>query len=339
MTAAQEWQGAYAVQVYNAQNVKLNNFTGKGADAALLVNASNVELTGTTTVSGNEFGGIEVSKGDGEVLSNSILNVTGDLVNTTERNGQPTIWLVNGQGTVEGNVPTISNTSINPDQTQYYLRANELETTADVADMQQLKEALANEEIETINLTEDIAEVSESITINRGVTINGNGHTIKFANSVVESGIIVMSDHVTIVDLKVEMEQVEGWQGVYAIQVYNAQSVKLNDFTGRGADAALLVNASTVNLTGTTTVSGNEFGGIEVSKGAGEGLADSGLNVSGSIANEDEVNGEPTIWLVHNQDAEKTAQGTVSGDLVNAMNVKEIVKENGEKQTHYFLNK
>ena len=50
--------------------------------------------------------------------------MTGTLVNGTESYGKPTIWLVNGQGTVTGaNVPAITNTTLKPDQTQYYLTA------------------------------------------------------------------------------------------------------------------------------------------------------------------------------------------------------------------------
>jgi len=43
-----------------------------------------------------------VSKGSAEGLSNSVLTVTGDLVNGSEATERPTTWLVIDQGEVEG---------------------------------------------------------------------------------------------------------------------------------------------------------------------------------------------------------------------------------------------
>jgi hypothetical protein len=116
------WQGNYVMQVYNTKGVTINNLKLTGGDAALLVNGSDVALTGTIDVSGNQFGGIEVSRGTAIGLQNSTLTVTGTLVNGTEAYGLPTIWLVQGQGTVAGvNVPATTNSTIKTDQTQYYL--------------------------------------------------------------------------------------------------------------------------------------------------------------------------------------------------------------------------
>ncbi len=117
------WAGTYAIHVYNT-TATLNNVTATNGNGGILVNGSTIELTGTTTVSENGFGGIEVSKGAAIGLSNSALTVTGTLVNSTEAYGKPTIWLINGQGTVTGtNVPTTTSTTIVTGQTQYYLTA------------------------------------------------------------------------------------------------------------------------------------------------------------------------------------------------------------------------
>ena len=119
---AADWQGNYVIQVYNTKDVTINNLKLIGGDAALLVNGSDVTLTGIIDVSGNQFGGIEVSKGTAIGLQNSTLIVTGTLVNGTEAYALPTIWLVQDQGTVTGiNVPVTTNTTIKTDQTQYYL--------------------------------------------------------------------------------------------------------------------------------------------------------------------------------------------------------------------------
>jgi len=116
------WQGNYVMQVYNTKGVTINNIKLIGGDAALLVNGSDVTLTGRIDVSGNEFGGIEVSKGTAIGLQNSTLTVTETLVNGTEAYSLPTIWLVQDQGEVTGiNVPVTTNTTIKTGQTQYYL--------------------------------------------------------------------------------------------------------------------------------------------------------------------------------------------------------------------------
>ena len=92
MTEKAEWQGTYALQVYKATEVELINFAGTRADAAIYVNGSNVTLSGTIDVSGNEFGGIEVSKGSG-VETEPVLNITGaELLNSDEASAIPTIW-------------------------------------------------------------------------------------------------------------------------------------------------------------------------------------------------------------------------------------------------------
>lgn len=85
------WNSAYGIQVYDTKDVVLSDVTISGFDAAILVNGSEVTLEGTVDVSGNEFGGIEVSKGSG--LSNaSVLTVNGEVVNSTEADDAPTAW-------------------------------------------------------------------------------------------------------------------------------------------------------------------------------------------------------------------------------------------------------
>ncbi|WP_068646422.1 S-layer homology domain-containing protein [Paenibacillus antarcticus] len=329
-----KWQGVYGIQVYNAIEVTLHNVTARGADGGILVNASEVELTGETIISANEFGGIEVSKGKTEGLSNSVLTVTGTLVNDSEAYKQPTIWLVNGQGTVSGGA-LATNTTIKNDQTQYYLVADNAKapvaTVANVANIDELKTALETEAITTINVTEDISDITESLVVNHTVTINGGGKTLTFTGALntladgQRQGILVLASGTKINNLSVVMAgELNKWQGVYGVQVYNATEVTLEDVTARGADGGILVNASEVELTGKTTVSANEFGGIEVSKGKTEGLSNSVLTVTGTLVNGSEAYKQPTIWLVN-------GQGTVSG---GALATNTTIKND---QTQYYL--
>nr|WP_145162954.1 S-layer homology domain-containing protein [Paenibacillus terrae] len=116
------WQGNYVLHVYNASGVTISDLNLTSGDAGLLVNGSDVTLEGDVNVGGNEFGGIEVSKGAAPGLNNSLLNVAGTLTNETESYGKPTIWVIDGQGEVD-NAPATSTTTIEPGQTQYYLEA------------------------------------------------------------------------------------------------------------------------------------------------------------------------------------------------------------------------
>lgn len=205
-------------------------------------------------------------------------------------------------------------------------------TTAYVKNLEELEAALAAARIKTINLTQNIEGLNEQIKINHAVNLNGRGFKLQFTESLnaaqsgERSGIVIFADQAKVFDLTVEMADVNGWQGTYPLQVYGAKDVQLHNFRGTGADAALLVNGSTVELTGTTTVEGNEFGGIEVAKGSDTALSNSELKVSGSIINTQETTGMPTIWIAK-------GKGSASGSV--PAHTSSIIKP---EQVHYYLN-
>lgn len=294
------WDGVYGIQFYGVTGGVVNNYTGTGADAALLINGSAVELTGVTTVSGNDFGGIEVSKGTPPEAS--ALTVTGTLVNGTEAYGKPTIWLVNDQGSVTGaNVPATTSTTIAAGQTQYYLTAGNAvnpASIANVADLTQLTAALADSTKTTINITANISAIPATLVVPVGhaVTINGGGKTLTFTGlenviGSVDDGFMIQAP-TTINDLTVDAGLVTptSWVGTYAIQVYNTTAT-LNNVTAKNGNGGILNNNSTTTLTGAINVSGNGVGGIESSG------ASASLNVSGvSWTNSSEAYGLPTVW-------------------------------------------
>lgn len=156
----------------------------------------------------------------------------------------------------------------------------------------------------TININADF-ETTEKILVNRSLIINGKGHKITFTGDDA------------------------GWQGNYVLQVYGTTGVTINNLKMTGADGGLLVNSSAVTLTGTIDVSGNEFGGIEVSKGTATGLSNSSLTVIGTLINSSEAFAKPTIWLVK-------GQGTVTGGNVPASAI-EMRKMNNEEQIQYYM--
>ena len=119
--ANEDWSSTYGIQVYNG-TYTIKNCTAKGCNGGILINGATATLEGTIDVSGNEFGGIEVSKGSASGLGNATLNINGaTIVNTTEAYKKPTIWTDGEGNTVNGAEAMFTNTAINPNQVQYYL--------------------------------------------------------------------------------------------------------------------------------------------------------------------------------------------------------------------------
>lgn len=87
--------GVYVIQAYDA-NVTIKNITLTGGNVGLSANGANLTLEGKIDVSGNGYGGIELTKGASSTLSVPSLtmnNVT--LVNDSESSTTPTLWTDN----------------------------------------------------------------------------------------------------------------------------------------------------------------------------------------------------------------------------------------------------
>jgi phage host-nuclease inhibitor protein Gam len=301
------WQGNYVLHVYKATGVTIKDIKLTGGDAALLVNGSEVTLTGAIDVSGNEFGGIESSKGVG-VEKDPKLTVTGaTFTNTSEAYGLPTIWEDQITGTVVvADEQFTVNEEVREGQVQYYLDAqNAVDPNAHIAnvkDLEEFKAALADASKSLINLTADFTTTEKILVSRDDVTINGNNKTITFTGDET------------------------GWQGNYVLHVYKATGVTIKDIKLTGGDAALLVNGSEVTLTGAIDVSGNEFGGIESSKGVGV-EKDPKLTVTGAtFTNTSEAYGLPTIW-----------EDQITGTVVVADEQFTVNEEVREGQVQYYL--
>ena len=148
-----------------------------------------------------------------------------------------------------------------------------------VSNQTELKEALANENIEVIVLANDI-ETTEKINITRPVIIDGNNKTIRYVGTFGSS----QSKDNTI------------WAGIYVLQVYKTTAT-IKNIKLTGANAALLVNGSNVKLEGTIDVSGNGFGGIELGKGKDVTTSPHlSLDSINQIINTTETENAPTLW-------------------------------------------
>jgi len=154
----------------------------------------------------------------------------------------------------------------------------------------------AAQEDDVIVLTKDI-ELDATITVPAGVTLNGADFEIEY--TVASGSAIVLSDETTLKNVTLLGSNLVGgsWGSNYAVQAYDADDVMIENVAVEDFEAAILVNASTVTLKGTVDVSGNEFGGIEVSKGSAVTNPESVLTVEGVVVNTTESDEAPTAWI------------------------------------------
>lgn len=152
--------------------------------------------------------------------------------------------------------------------------------TIKVNNQAELKSAIEDSTVSTITLGSNI-ETTEKINITRSLTIDGNGHTMKYVGTF---GKEASTDNTT-------------WGGIYLLQVYNTEAT-IKDIKLTGGNAALLVNGSNVTFEGTIDVSGNGFGGIELGQGSGITRIPRLSLVNGAkIVNTTESENRPTLWV------------------------------------------
>ena len=187
---------------------------------------------------------------------------------------------------------------------------------------------------DTITLTTDV-ELDGQIEIPADVTLDGAGYTLDASQVKTESAIVIV-DGCTVKNLTVEGNtRMNSWDSNYGIQAYgNGIKATLENVTVTGFDAAILVNGAELTLKGTVDVSGNEFGGIEVSQGDGIDEV-SKLIVEGTVVNDTESDTAPTAWIPC-----KDAQGTDPEGSIEGVKWTEtmVKKDNGDFQLWYTIN-
>ncbi|MFC5404045.1 S-layer homology domain-containing protein [Cohnella soli] len=276
----------YNLEIYNVTGVTLNNVTsnlsGKGG---ILINASTVTASNIHT-SGNDWGGIEVAKGDG-VAAESDLTISG----TNSHTESVPIWTI-GASTVsfDNNSQYIEIQDKRSNKSNYknYLLKSTVEVVDDLAE---LKTAVAKSNVRIV-LNADIPNIKETIAITgHDVILDGFGHKIGIVDPAVVSNkylfVVQETNNVVINDVIFTNEK------EFGIQVYKSTNVTLKgvtaEYSGKGG---VLVNGSTVTVKGITT-SGNAWGGIEVAKGDGV-AAESELTISGTNSHTESV----PIWTI-----------------------------------------
>ena len=250
------------------------------------------------------------------------------------------MWLSDKKFTDNVFTTTITNKG---DSTDTYSLTINFEEAAVATTREEFEAFIADDSIDTIFIGADISDLTSRIVVNRPVTIEGQGHTLSFTDAIngaadgYRHGLVIenVKDAVVVNNLKVTMNAVQdqdmvydsNWNGVYAIQAYNSKNVTLKDITVSGADGGILVNSSVVTLDGTITLNGNEFGGIEVSKGDNVDLSASTLNINGAtLAFENESYPRPTIWI----------DGLNAGNVINGAD-NMFTNLDKEDQNRYYL--
>jgi len=204
-----------------------------------------------------------------------------------------------------------------------------------VSSQTDLEDALNNEAVTHIKLANDIKINSQLIVKHTNKVIDGAGYTISanaetpFIYSEPNKSVLTILgvDNVSISNLIIDAKDINEenkWNGIYTVQVYNSNAAKLDNVTLKNGDAGLLVNGSIVTANNIQTL-GNEFGGIEVSKGAGE-LKNSKLTVTGISTHQDKL-GTPAIWVYPEQELVDSDQYVVTDEN----------QGNNNNQTYYDL--
>lgn len=197
----------------------------------------------------------------------------------------------------------------------------------------ELESALNNAAVHSIKFTKDIETSSQILVKQANQKIDGGNFQLiaKQGMTYVEPNKSVLTvldaTGVSISNLTVDASAVNTankWDGLYALQVYNATDVNLDAITVKNADAGLLVNGSQVKVNGITT-SDNEFGGIEVSQGK-DVTSSSTLTVAG---NSTHTNENIYIWTVGNN-------ATVV-DAANQYKFAKDIRPGKEQYTNYIL--
>ncbi len=144
---------------------------------------------------------------------------------------------------------------------------------ASVTTFKELKAAINNPKVKTIQLNKDI-KLTETLKVSSEKHINGNGYTLT--------------------------AEIRGKRNnSYALE-FDKTVGSISNIKITGADVALSINGSTVTLSGKIDVSGNKVAGIIVSKGSKSAKHQPKLDITNAtLLNTDEANNKPTILEEH----------------------------------------
>lgn len=157
----------------------------------------------------------------------------------------------------------------------------------EVDNAEDLYKYLEGSEVTEVKLTADI-ETTHKINVTSDKIIDGNGHKITYVGTFKDG-----SNDNTVWGSNAEAPY-NG--GVYVIQAYNAD-VTIKNITLTGGNVGLSANGANLTLEGRIDVSGNGYGGIELTKGAAPTLSVPSLTMNNvTLVNTSESSSKPTLW-------------------------------------------
>lgn len=206
---------------------------------------------------------------------------------------------------------------------------DDFKNTPEVSSSEELEQIFNDNTKDSVSLTSAV-EMNKESKITHKITVDGDGNTM---STTAQGKVLTLMGGGTVRNITIESTADNtDWHSSYGIQFYNSKGTVENAKI-TGGNAAIIVNSSEVTLKGKIDVSGNTFGGIEVSKGSALNLNPGVLNINGAtIINTTEEYGKPTIWV----DGIDENEGVVYG----AENMTKIIftKEDGSQQIQYYLN-
>ena len=251
--------GEFGIKLYNAQGALLQDITVEQANAGIQVNGGSVTMTGTITVSDNEFGGIEVCRQAQLDLSKAV------LINESESKEVPTLWSDSGKGTILANEE--QNLYLWPEYTagkdHLYLSSANLAVEAQVNGVayetlaQALEAAGLSEGDRTVALLKDVTvtEQAESrtsgavLTLPAGVTLDGKGYTLSYAGDADIDSFLAMDGAENVIR---DTSIVADGKAKHVLTLAGAENARLDGVTVQGGrEAAVLVNGASVVLENT----------------------------------------------------------------------------------------
>lgn len=305
--------GEYGIKVFGGaiNGIVLDGVTVTNANAGILING-NVTLKGTITVSGNEYGGIEVSKSStDETVVGKLKFDSGASIVCTDT-AVPAMWIDKfgaDYNSILSNAvedkPSSMKVAMPASKDQCFIVTGSyalgaFEATLEGIYYETLTQAISKASTGNIVALQKSIEPAFQIIVDKAITIDGNSKTIK-STATGNAAILVSSSTVTIKNLTVEGPNTKstGWDGgEYGIKVFGSSinGIVLENVTVTKANAGILINGN-VTLKGTISVSGNEYGGIEVSKSSTEQnvIGKLTFNSGSSIVCTDKT--VPAIWI------------------------------------------
>lgn len=165
----------------------------------------------------------------------------------------------------------------------------------EVDNAEDLYKYLEGNEVSEVKLTADI-ETTHKINVTSDKVIDGNGYKITYVGTFKDG-----SNNNKVWGSNAEAPY-NG--GVYVIQAYNA-NVTVKNITLTGGNVGLSANGANLTLEGTINVSGNGYGGIELTKGAAPTLSVPSLTMNNvTLVNDSEASDAPTLWTDNLTDEE-----------------------------------